>query len=215
MSATPDQVRLDALLDQSSPITTVMTESVTDELTRLRVLSESEASTTTRRNSWARPAIAGVASIALLGGMATAAAAATGVWSPWAKTPDASISYVLPSGVTCERRMGDVKGDDPAAIAVVEGFYRDTNIDALLAENTLAETITQIRSEENLFITDDGTAEPAGYGTEHYSADREFQAAISRIISNAITVQLTANGMDGADSNVNYAGESQCSGADR
>ena len=63
-------------------------------------------------------------------------------------------------------------------------------------------------------MNDDGTTEPAGYGTEHYNADQEYSSAISRIISNAISVQLTVNGVEGANSNLSYAGESQCPGAD-
>ena len=219
MNTTPDRDRLDDLLNSSSPRTTVTTSAVERELTRLRSAAEREARTVGARTvpakaRWLRPVMAGAASVVLLGGAATAAAAVTGVWSPWAATPDEAISYVLPSGAQCEHRLGDVTGSDPAAVAVVEEFYRDTDVQALLSDDAIDDTITQLRSEDNSFVNEDGSLTPAGFGTDSYSADQEYSSAVSRIISSAVSEKLAEHGIDGSKSDLSYAGEAHCPGAD-
>lgn len=211
MTAAPNRDPLDVLLDESSPRTSTVTDDVAVELAELQQLAAAE--TRVSRHRWARPAVAGVASLVLLGGMATAAAAATGAWSPWAETPDASITYSLPSGIQCEERMGDVQGTDPAAVAVVENFYQTTDIDALLSNGALEGTIAQLRSENNLIVNDDGSLSPAGYGTRFYNADSEYSTAVGRIISNALDAELAGRGIDGGASNLSIAGEAHCPGA--
>ncbi|PPF69109.1 hypothetical protein C5C46_13600 [Rathayibacter sp. AY1E6] len=211
MTAAPDRDPLDVLLDESSPRTSTVTDDVAVELAELQQLAAAEARVS--RHRWVRPAVAGVASLVLLGGMATAAAAATGAWSPWAETPDASITYSLPSGVQCEERMGDVQGTDPAAVAVVENFYQTTDIDALLSDGALQETIAQLRTEDRSFINADGSRTPAGYGTEFYNADREYSTAVGRIISNALDAELAAQNVDVDAANISIAGEAHCPGA--
>ena len=74
MSPTSDY--LDELLDRSAPRTTVMTGSVADALTRLRVATSVE----TENASLRRPVIAGLTFVLLLGDAATATAAATNSW---------------------------------------------------------------------------------------------------------------------------------------
>ncbi|MDY0914500.1 hypothetical protein [Rathayibacter festucae] len=185
------------------------------ELDFLQNSVQQEASKAGRRKKWARPVVAGVATLLLFGGAATTAAA-TGLWQPpwWADEALTSFSYTLPSGAECNRLVGVVQGSDPESIAIVESFYRDTDIDALLAEDAIDTAITQIRSEDNTFVTDDGSVEPAGWGTAHYSADQEYDSAVSRIVTNAVGAKLDAEGLLGFDQNLTYLGNANCPGAD-
>lgn len=211
MSPTSDH--LDDLLDQSAPRTTVMTESVADELTRLRVATSVETASVTVRRPWRRPVIAGLASVLLLGGAATATAAVTNSWVPWAQTPVASMTYTLPSGVECEERIGNVLGHDPRAVDVVENFYRTTDIGSLLTEEKIASTIEWIRQDSNIAVNADGSTEPAGYGTVHYNADEEYQQAVSMIVTAAVSTELADQGIDGADRNLSSDSQAFCPGA--
>lgn len=211
MSPTSDH--LDDLLDQSAPRTTVITESVADELTRLRVATRVETATGTVRRSWRRPAVAGLASVLLLGGAATATAAVMNSWVPWAQTPVASMTYTLPSGTQCEERIGNVRGQDPHVVDVVENFYRTTDIGSLLTKEKIASTIKWIRQDSNIAVNAEGLTEPAGYGTVHYNADQEYQQAVSMIVTAAVSTELSNQGLDGADSNLSSNGQAFCPGA--
>ena len=139
MSPTSDH--LDDLLDLSAPRTTVVTHSVVDELTRLRVATSVETASAFPKRPWRRPVIAGLASVLLLGGAAAATAAVSNSWLPLAQTRVASMTYTLPSGVECEERIGNVQGQDSRAVGVVENFYRTTDIGSLLTEEKIASTI--------------------------------------------------------------------------
>ncbi|TFD48487.1 hypothetical protein E3T55_13455 [Cryobacterium frigoriphilum] len=211
MSPTFDD--LDGLLDRSAPRTTVMTDSVADELTRLRVATRVETASVTLRRPWRRPVFAGLASVLLLGGAATATAAVTNSWVPWAQTPVTSMAYTLPSGAECEERIGNVRGQDPAAVEAVENFYRTTDIESLLTKEKIASTIEWIRQDSNIAISADGSTEPAGYGTVHYNADEEYQRAVTMIVTAAVSTELANQGIDGADSNLSSDGQSFCPGA--
>ncbi|MFP7761668.1 hypothetical protein [Marisediminicola sp. LYQ85] len=96
---------LDELLDKSDPA-----GDLTAAEQRM-VADLADQSAPRRRSRYARPVAAGAFAAMLLGGGAMAAAAATGVWSPWAQT-DAlyATTYELPSGAECEIRVGDVRG---------------------------------------------------------------------------------------------------------
>jgi hypothetical protein len=86
MSSSHDREHLDDLLDQSAPPSPTITNSVTDEVMRLHVLTREEAERTSRRNRWSRPAIAGALALMLVGGATTAVA--TG----WRRGPAAHVS---------------------------------------------------------------------------------------------------------------------------
>ncbi|PTL71240.1 hypothetical protein C1I63_18555 [Rathayibacter caricis DSM 15933] len=185
------------------------------ELDFLQNAVQEETSEAGRRKRWARPVVTGVATLLLFGGAATTAAA-TGLWQPpwWADEALTSFSYTLPSGAECNHLVGVVQGSDPESIAIVESFYRDTDIDALLNEDAIDTAIAQIRSEENMFVNDDGSKEPAGWGTAQYSADHEYDSAVSRILMNAVDAKLDAEGLLGFDQNLTYLGNGNCPGAD-
>ncbi|TFD88928.1 MULTISPECIES: hypothetical protein [Cryobacterium] len=209
----PTSDDLDGLLDRSAPRTTVMTDSVADELTQLRVATSVETARVTARRPWRRPVFAGLASVLLLGGAATATAAVTNSWVPWAQTPVASMAYTLPSGVECEERIGNIRGQDPAAVEAVKNFYRTTDIESLLTKEKIASTIEWIRQDSNIAVNADGSTEPAGYGTVHYNADEEYQRAVTMIVTAAVSAELANQGIDGADSNLSSDGQSFCPGA--
>jgi hypothetical protein len=214
MNHLPERDRLDNLLDQSRPSTTLMTDEVLDELSRLRVATMPAPGSVRRRKRWTRPALAALIAFTLVGGAAAATAATLQVWSPWAGTPDAVALYTLPSGAECEIRIGNVQGSDPEAIHAVQDFYRAANIDALLTPNAIDRTIAQLRTEDSTLMNDDGSTEPAGYGTVHYNADAEYAAAVNRILSNTLSAELARRGIDGSESNLSYDGEGNCPGAD-
>jgi hypothetical protein len=215
MHPTPPEDHLDDLLDRSRPRTTVMTEAVVDGLERLWTAAETESLGARRtRRRWTRPVVAGLLALVMAGGAATAAATSTGLWTPWAETPDAAHIYTLPSGAECEARIGNVQGTDSEVVLAVETFYATTDIDALLTDERIDATIAQLRTEESLVMNADGSSEPGGFGTEHYSADHEYDAAVSRILSEAVTAELDRRGMAGVDANLSWEGETHCPGAD-
>ena len=211
----PSTDHLDDLLDQSAPHTTVITESVADELTRLRVATSAETATMPHRRPWKRPAFAGLASVLLLGGAVNATAAVTNSWVPWAQAPAASMTYTLPSGVECERRIGNILGQDPRVVDAVENFYRTTDLGSLLTQEKIASTIESSRQAANVNVGADGSLESAGYGTVHYSADQEYEWAVTRIVSAAVSAELSSLGIDAADSNLSSMGQSICAGSNQ
>lgn len=99
-------------------------------------------------------------------------------------------------------------------VAVVEDFYRTTDVDALVTDERVAAEIAQMRTEDSQFVNPDGSLEDAGFGTEHHNADQEHQSAVSRIINAALSSHLTAHGITGSTSSLSYGGEAQCPGAD-
>lgn len=96
---------IDRLLADSNPVSDLTGK----ERRLLATLADQSAPTGRRR--YARPiAITAIAATLLAGG-GVAAAAANGLWSPWAQN-DAliTIEYELPSGTECEFRFGNVTG---------------------------------------------------------------------------------------------------------
>jgi hypothetical protein len=89
MSSSHDRNHLDDLLDQSAPPIPTVTNSVTDEVLRLHVLTREAAERTGRHRRWSRPTIAGAIALLLVGGASTAVA--TG-WRPpsWENPVDSS-----------------------------------------------------------------------------------------------------------------------------
>lgn len=213
MGMTPGRDHLDELLDQSSPQTTQITTDIADEIVRLRSATEAASGNSSRRRRW-RPVAAGFAAVLLAGGMATAAAAATGQWAlPWAtNNAVASFSFTLPSGFECEQRIGGVRGLIPAEIAAVENFYRHADFKALINEK-LDATIAYRRTREALFSNPDGSTEPAGFGTKHYSADEEYKDAVWDVVVTAMDADLARQGIDGIGTELTLQADLSCPGA--
>lgn len=94
---------LDTLLEDADPAGDL----TPDE--RRQVAAMAARSAPGRRRRPARPVAAAAIAASLLGVGAVAAAAAGSQWSPWAQDdPLVSISYVRPSGATCELRFGNL-----------------------------------------------------------------------------------------------------------
>lgn len=216
MRMAPGNDPLDELLYQSSPRTTPITTDVAEEITRLQATTAASVGNAPRRNLW-RPVAAGFAALLLVGGVATAAAAATGQWTlPWAPHDAvASFSYTLPSGVECEQRIGGVAGKKSKEIAALESFYRHADFNALLNGEAIDAAIASRRSGEEIYVNPDGSTEPAGFGTTHYSADEEYQDAVWDVVVTAMTADLARHGIDGIDTDLTLQGDLSCPGAQR
>ena len=216
MSMDQGKDHLDELLDRSSPRTTPVTTDVADEITRLQAATAATVGNSPRRHLW-RPVAAGFAALLLVGGVATAAAAATGQWAlPWAPNDAvASFSYTLPSGGECEQRIGGVGGMKSDEIAAVESFYRHADFKALLSDEAIDATIAYRRSREEIYVNPDGSIEPAGFATKHYSADEEYQTAVWDVVVTAMAADLARQGIDGIDTDLTFQGDLSCPGAQR
>ncbi|GAA3933293.1 hypothetical protein [Microbacterium soli] len=99
----------DNLLNGSSPVRGLMAE---ERRAVAIMVDESAPPKSPRRN--AQPIAIGAIVVAFLGCGGAAAAAVTGIWAPWAQDDAlATLHYELPSGVSCEMRIGNVKQAPP------------------------------------------------------------------------------------------------------
>ncbi|WP_345066503.1 hypothetical protein [Leifsonia kafniensis] len=98
-------------------------------------------------------------------------------------------------------------------IAAVESFYRHADFKALLSDERIDATIAYRRTREALFRNPDGSTEPAGFGTKHYSADKEYQDAVWDVVVTAMDADLARQGIDGIDTDLTLQAELSCPGA--
>lgn len=189
MSEVTDRDPLDLLLNDTAPQTSAMTPDVARHLDLL-VAQSMPPKPRTRRRSWRRPLAVGLMSLALVSGAATATAAATGVWPLWAETPDAVAHFTLPSGAQCEYRVGNAQGDDTAAVELVTDHYRSLDTAALLAPDSVAGMIDQIRDEEARAAADGET------GGTAMSPDSEYRTAVWRLLHEALKSKLSGAGVE-------------------
>ncbi|MFG6444797.1 hypothetical protein ACFXP7_05780 [Microbacterium sp. P06] len=89
-----------------------------------------------KRRGYARPLAVGAIAAVLLGGGGMAAAAASGLWEGWAQNDAlAIVHYELPSGVSCEWRIGNVRGAPDEVDQVIREALADLDLtDADIAE---------------------------------------------------------------------------------
>jgi hypothetical protein len=205
MSSSHDRNHLDDLLDQSAPPIPTVTNSVTDEVLRLHVLTREAAERTGRHRRWSRPTIAGAIALLLVGGASTAVA--TG-WRPpsWENPVDSSYTFTLPSGPTCTMLIGNVGGSDPESVQVIRDFYRDADYTKLLDDDAIAAQIQKIRLDKNTAIDAAGNEVPAGYGTKYYNADEEYKSAVNGILTDAAWTEIESEGLTGVDPNLTWEG---------
>lgn len=144
---TTDRDELDlALLNVAYP-TTQITPAVENELASLTIATLREARPRARKRGWRFVLTAGIPVVAVFG--VGAAAVATGLWAPWAQTPDGTFTYTLPSGVRCEERIGNLHAENPDIQSAVQDIFAtmdvvaDSDVDAwnerLLAADSLHE----------------------------------------------------------------------------
>jgi hypothetical protein len=208
-----DRDRLEALLSESAPRDERELSGGRIEAMIARSRTDARAA---GRLGWLRNprvAIAGAAAIVLFGGAGAAAAATYDDWAPWAQDPDLAYTYTLPSGAECEQRLGEVYSGDPELTAAVRDIMRNGDV---VARADIDKWIGEIRAGKNTRVLDDGTEVPAGYGTAYYSADQEYDSAMSQAISEVIGDDLRDRGFNedpGAD-NLQWSGQGYCPGAD-
>ncbi len=152
-----------------------------------------------------RTVVGATAAFLAVGGAAAAATAIGGWTNPWAERPEAAMSFVLPSGTTCEERIGALQVDDPQANAMVHDWLAGHTLDEVADVDTALATI---RAQGDTWHRADGTDVAAGYGTPYYDADYEYAAAVSRAIATAVTDRLAEAGYTGID--YRWGGEVRC-----
>jgi hypothetical protein len=143
---------VDQLLAMSDPA-----REVTAKQRRLAAeMAEQSAPAIERR--FARPIAVGAVAAVLLGGGGMAAAAATGLWEGWAQNDALAIlHYELPSGASCEWRIGNITG----APDEIDQIVRDTLADAQITAADIAEGAAYVGAAGDP-LTDDGAFE-TGY----------------------------------------------------
>lgn len=137
----------------------------------------------------ARPIAVTAIAAGLLGGGGMAAAAATGLWSPWAQNdPLVSIQYELPSGASCEYRFGNVEG----APDEVDDVIRDALAGAAFDDADVAE----------------GAAYVGALGDPR-TDDRAYETGLMWAVQLRIEAALAAHGLE--DQWASIDGEGFCS----
>lgn len=146
-----------------------------------------------RKRRQRRAVLIGTTTAMLIAG-GTAAAAAIGGWTaPWASQPLGTLTFTLPSGGTCEQRIGDLRIADARAQSLVQKWLSDHTLAEVADVDAAVETI---RAEPDQ-TWDNGSGDPPitfGYGTEHYDADYEYVDAVFRAESTAVTAKLNDAG---------------------
>ena len=184
-----DRDSLDQLLADTRPLTSEITPDVLRQLDLLVAESAPAVGRPARKRAWRRPLAAGLMSVLVLGGAATAAAAATGVWPLWAETPDAVAHFRLPSGAQCEYRLGNVQGHDPAAVDLIRDHYRALDTSALLEPANVNAMIDQIQAEEAGAVGGDS-------GFQSLSPDAQYRTAIWRLLHEGLDSEIADSGVN-------------------
>ncbi len=206
-------------LGGAGPRVSTITPSVEDELARMAVVARTDTARSERKKRRVpRVAVIGLAAALVVGGAGAAAAATGGFTSWWADEPDAVYVFTLPSGAVCEARWGNVMGSyaDKAAREAAREYLG--TIDDLDQADVDAE-IARMRADRDSWLqNEDGTREPAWYGTENYkSPDMEYLDAVSFVVSGALWAELERQGFDlDAGENergLSVDGEMNCPGA--
>lgn len=111
-----------------------------------------EQSAPARERRFARPIAVGAVAAVLLCGGGMAAAAATGWWEGWAQNNALAILHdELPSGASCEWRIGNITG----APDEIDDIVRETLADAQITPADIAEGAAYVGAAGDP-LTDDG-----------------------------------------------------------
>ncbi|ARO12843.1 hypothetical protein EFN20_00300 [Propionibacterium freudenreichii] len=162
-----------------------------------------------------RRVAAGIALSAVLAGAGMSAAAATGLWSWWAETPDLAYEFTSPSGEQCEVRYG-LMSTSPTTAPI-----DSSNLDAGLAEWLAGTDVLAVADVDGALaafeageveffaahLDDDGglTSEAVQPG-EVLDADGLYAAAVEYAVSEVINDEVIARGLTG----IAYGTESVC-----
>lgn len=141
---TTDHDELDQVLRRLASSTTQITPQVEDELASLTIATMRAARPVARKRGWRLSLTAGIPVVAVFG--IGAAAMATGLWEPWAQTPDGTFTYTLPSGMTCEHRVGDLHSENPDIQRAVQDIFATTDV---VAESDIAARNERLLTEDS------------------------------------------------------------------
>lgn len=199
---------IDELLGSSAPAADE-SSGIADALADLVLGARRMAVLAAARRRRRRTVVAGTASAALVALGATAAAAVGGWTAPWAAHPLTSITYTLPSGGTCEQRIGNLRIADPTAQQDIQQWLGQHQLSQIADVNA---ALQQLRSGPSDWITPAGRSVPVGYGTSHYDPDYEYDTAVWQALEAAVHAKLEDDGFhDYLD--VTWAVETHCTGA--
>jgi len=146
--------------------------------------------------------------VVLVGGGAAAAAEIANWNAPWAGQPDGSLSFQLPSGGTCEQRLGDLHIKNDEAEESIRSWLAGQpvaevlDVDAAIARSRAEGPSTHVVGDQEFTV---------GYGTENYDADYEYVQAVWRAEMDAITAKLRQEGFGNLD--YSWAAELHCDGS--
>ncbi|PRB09956.1 hypothetical protein [Microbacterium sp. MYb62] len=123
---TTDHDELDQVLRSLAAPTTQITPAVEDELASLTIATRRAVRPNARQRAWRLALTAGIPVVTVFG--IGTAAMATGLWEPWAQTPDGTFTYTLPSGITCENRVGDLRSENPDIQRAVQDIFATMDV---------------------------------------------------------------------------------------
>ena len=138
-----------------------------------------------------------------------AAAMATGLWAPWAQTPDGTFTYTLPSGVSCEQRVGDLHSENPDIQRAVQEIFATTDV---VAESDIAARNERLLTEDSALeyaqATVDSNSSP-GYGTIE---DVIYGMAVRTAVLETVNEELVERGFQLTDerATMSLRGQSLC-----
>jgi hypothetical protein len=173
---------LDHLLTMSDPAG----DSTADERRLAAEMADRSIPARTSRRRSARPIAVGALAAVLLGGGGMAAAAATGLWEGWAQNDAlAVVHYELPSGISCEWRIGNVQG----APDEVDDVIREALAGVKLDDAEIAEGAASVGVSGNP-LTD----------------DHAYETGINWAVHLRIQEALEAHDLDGTWSSISGQG---------
>lgn len=195
---------LDRVLRAAGMSLTPRTAALDDELTELTVATRLRAARSVVRRPL-RLAAAGALGLVLLGGTA---AAASGLWEPWATTPDGVFTYVLPSGIECEERVGDITAENPQVRAAVHEIFTEMDVVAAADIDKWRQRLESDPAYVDLAQQwmDEGTSDPRTV------EDMIAQGAVSRAVMEVVDAELQERGFnpDAPENAASIRGQAMC-----
>ena len=191
-STKTDGYDLDRALELANPKVTPISPNLEQHIANLW---DSTARAARRRHHLARGATM-IGSLVGLLSIGAGAAMATGAWAPWALEPASDYTFQLPSGVTCEGRVGDIIANNPQISEVIEDMFIGTDVVADAPVDAWVEryeTSNEARKHAELTAQN---GEQIGVTT---ADDAVYLMAVSSAISEAISAELTLRGFDSED----------------
>ncbi|WP_435746944.1 hypothetical protein [Microbacterium sp. PMB16] len=177
------------------------------ELARLTVATRSAG----RSQRYRRPGlVAAAGGLALLFAGGAVAAAATGLWHPWAEEPDGTFRYTLPSGVSCEERVGDIRAENPEVQTAIQEIFRSVDV---VAAADIEGAERRLRSEPEAIAIAEGWID-AGRTELATTDDVLAQMATSHAVSDVVMAELDERGFDpdAPENMISVRGQAICDG---